>query len=405
MARNRPRSRSLGKSSAVGGLAFVVLGIFFALGPIVATALSSASLRATAKASESWVPTPCTVVLTAADARTAGEMHWSWEGRPYSTRELQLASSDSEAPLRLPDAWFTAVPAHEPVCYVNPEDPSQAVLLRGLRPESAAARWALRGSVALAFLVGLGLAVWGWRKMRIEAPRGRGPGSSRRATASRNDEESNPGTSSPSHRLQPAATPATRSLFWLGIALFWYVCLGVLALAVDAEYEEPSSPPPAALVALIAAALGGLVFLAKFLGAATLLRLPHPRLELSKAFLTPGESAQLRWDLSDPGRRLDSISIDWLGQETVSYQLGESREEESHVFQRTPVLDPIPLGATQGPSPGSKPPTTIQWLPHVDQMHTFVGANNRVEWFFEVTLEARMGRAFVLRYPVDVEPR
>lgn len=415
MAPNRPRSRSLGKSSAVGGRTFVVLGVFLAVAPIAATTLATRSLRATARASQAWIPTPCTVVLTAPNARTAGEMHWTWNGQDYSTRELQLASSDSEAPLRLPDAWFTAVPPHQPVCYVNPEDPSQAVLLRGLRSESAAARWALRCTLALAFFFGLGLATWGWRRMGLEGPRGRRPGSTSRASATDEGRRSSPESSPRGHRLQPAATPGTRSLFWLGVALFWYASLGLLALALIAEFEEPSSPPRAAVVVLVAMALGGLVFVAKVLRSATQLRLPRPRLELSKPFLTPGEPTCLRWHLEDPGHRLQSISIHWVGQETVSYQLAESRENETHVFLRTRVLETSPLEpnpspaalpkAADGPNPVLKPATAIPWTPHANQMHTFEGPSNRVEWFFEVTLEARRGRTLVLRYPVTVEPR
>lgn len=261
-------------------------------------------------------------------------------------------------------------------CYVNPADPSSAVLERGLTPEM------LWGLIPLIFVaVGGGGLAWGLRLGR--------PGASR----------FEPSAPAGPLALHSSQSPLTRFLGSILFTLFWN---GVVSVFVYQGVQTWRSGQPnwfltLFLVPFVLVGLGCLGYVVyAFLG----LFNPRVRLTLDTHPLVLGGSGHVSWCLTGRVVALRSLRIGLEGREEALHTERSGRDRRTRtdktVFIRIPLFETMqPLLMTDGRAGLTIPP---------DTMHSFKAPHNRIVWVVTVKGDIPHWPDIAEEYPVEILP-
>jgi hypothetical protein len=395
LTRGAEKSRKAGSGClvlffAVFALAGLAFSSFFAVG-------AWKSVRAL-----SWRETPCT--LLASSVRSHGDTFsvavryaYALDGRAYTGERFNFLSGSSSAH-DSKAAWVAAHPAGSRMtCWVNPADPNDAVLQRGLTWEYL---FALIPGVFVA--VGVGGGVWafrGWRRERraLAGPLAAHPGLHPGAVP-----EDLPG--GPASDILPAisrgpvtldsTSPVAKFFGLLAINAVWNGLTGVFVWKVVEGWREGAGD--GCLTAfMIPFALVGILLLVSIPHQFLAMFNPRPRLALDRG-LRLGEGARLSWRWHGRSGRVRRLKLVLTGMEQASYRRGTSTTTESKTFASIPLLDTD--------QPGTIPEGSIQVTVPADSMHTFQASNNKILWRIDVEGEIPGWPDVAEQFPVDVGP-
>lgn len=277
--------------------------------------------------STKWAETPCTVLSSRVKTHSGDSITYSvdifyayqFEGRDYKSNRYGLFGGSSSG-YRGKAAVVARYPAgSKAVCYVDPKNPRDAVLKRGLGWE------ALFGLLPLVF-IGAGLLVMRSGGLRSKVTGGR-----------QNRPES----------LEPGGGPTVlkpKSGPWMklgGAILFTLVWNGIVSLLIFHAVDDVRHSSlnwglalfavPFVLVGL--AAIGTTVYLA--------FALANPRccLRISQSILTPGATLEVSWMFSGSVQRMQKLRIYLEGREEATYRRGTSNTTDRHVFARLVIAE------------------------------------------------------------------
>ncbi len=167
----------------MSGGCLVLFGLPFVAGGLAVAWLYFSGL-ADWWAARTWVETPCRIVEAelkesrdseSTSYQAAGRYVYQWDGKEYGADRVSLVGGSDNVgdyQQRVHRQMQRAMRERrgEAVCYMNPRDPEQSVLVRELRPEQLA----LLSLFALLFpLVGAGVSYGGWRATKSKKERER----------------------------------------------------------------------------------------------------------------------------------------------------------------------------------------------------------------------------------------
>jgi len=373
--------------------AYVLIGSFFGLfmlaGLGVLWWLLGAPLRHVLEA-RAWVETPCTVLASAVRSH-AGD-----HGATYSIdilyryavggRELRSNRYDFTVGSSSGEEAKQAIVDRHPVgssctCWVDPDDPTRAVLDRSFRRSY----WS--GLLGLPFfLVGAG-GLWFLARSRRRAQHPVAVAAPTRKAAGA------------PLALRPKAGPWKKLLQSLIVNLLWNGLVGVFAWALVGEWRRGSHEwMPILLVSFFG--LIGLLLLAALPYSLLALANPRPFLELERDAVVPGEELAVRYRLRGRASRLERLRFMVEGEERVrtTTRSGNSVSvnETAAVFHRQTFHDTAggPV-LPQGEARLRLPP---------DTMHSLAAPHNEVRWKLRVSGEIRRWPDLEEEFPLAVLP-
>ena len=388
--RPRPEAGAISTASAADGrrLAPLVAGAL-----LVAVGLPLAyffSVRPVGRvlSARSWTRVPCTVVWSRVSVSSDGDgttygvdilYRYQVGGLTlHSDRHDFVGGSSSGRAGK--EAVVGRYPAGSRAsCWVDPEDPVEAVLDRRFPP------LLLLGLIPL-LLVAIGGA------LLAHAARRRGPVVDLAARAATPPRAPHPGRPS---ELRPTVGPAGKLAGALVACLFWNGIVGVILWQVVSGWRAGQQPWGLSLFLLPFVAVGlGLVAAVGYFALA--LTNPRPRLALLSGETRIGSSCTLEWRLEGAARRISRLRIALEGREEATYRRGTDTQTDRQVFHRVELLDsPFAPEVERGQLTAAIPD---------DTMHSFAAPHNRVVWAVTVRGEIPRWPDVSEELPLEVLP-
>jgi hypothetical protein len=260
-------------------------------------------------------------------------------------------------------------------CYVNPREPSEAVLFRG------AHAGLLFGLIPLVFVaVGAGGITFSLRKPR--------PKPIRAAEPRRPLEEAE--LASGAVVLKPETTRGCRLVGAILVCLFWN---GIVSIFVVQFFQKPEGCMGLFLLPFVAVGLA-LVGLVVY----TLLAMfnPVPVIRASGRSVPLGGMLELEWELQGAWQRLGSLKLTIEGREEATYRRGTKTTTEKHVFETIMVFESGPEGDLRGGR-------AIVPVPR-DAMPSFQAPNNKIVWSLKVHGAIRRWPDVDEQFPLTILP-
>jgi hypothetical protein len=403
-----------GKSLGKYGLA-AFFAVFAVVGGIMLYPLGIRPIAKTV-AAESWVTTPCTVL------RAEVRSHDSDDGTTYSVYILYQyefnrqtyksdryefvggSSSGYQGKARVVEQYEAAT---NPVCYVNPNNPSEAVLKRGFHAKLLLALFPLPF-----LLVGIGglagtlrgkittddqtakpwtiqqpggvpnqVAPLSWRGRPALASRGHlglalpDPDVPVGSEVQGRDALATAAGLHGRVILAPRFSAKTRFIGMTVIAVFWNGVISIFAAGITNGFRhgDPSWLGLLFLLPFVAVGLGligvaAYQFLAMFN--------PRPTLALSSSIIPLGTAAQLTWSFSGRTGRISEFVVTLRGVEEARYRKGTSTYTDRNTFYEMELYktsDPNEIASGQ-----------VGFVVPQDTMHSFEAENNRILWNLDV---------------------
>lgn len=387
------------------GCLSLFFGIFFAAGAAMLYFFAVRPLLGVYLA-QSWVAAPCVIIssevgvhdgedgdtysiditydYTFGERRYRGDRYHFMHGFSSSGRRGKQAVVD-----RYP-------PGLETVCYVDPGDPTQAVLHRGL---TADMWW---GLFPLPFLgVGLGglLFVFGAfgtrRKTTAEFP-DRQVALSAHANSLRDAwEDEDPRGSDGPVTLKPRYSPLGKFIAVTCIALFWN---GLVSVFVYKAVESHLSGHPEWCLTffIIPFVLVGLLLIWGIFYSFVALFSPRPTLTLDHARIPLGGTARLSWRFAGNPSTIRQLRVTLLGEEHATYRRGTDTHTDKQRFFKEVLYETCdPLEIPEGDAEIRIPD---------DAMHSFESGNNKITWEVHLDGEIPLRPDVDAEFPITVVP-
>jgi hypothetical protein len=262
-------------------------------------------------------------------------------------------------------------------CWVDPGDPTEAVLERGLH------KGYLFGLAGLPFLLagagGIAFTLRGWRRAQRQRASGApgwlpAPAAAATPASSGRGAYVLPGPVT----LRPHATPLGKLLGITFAAVFWNGITGVfVGLAVQGW--RTGAGDGCLTLFLVPFVLVGMALLASVPYQLLALFNPRPELTLERGELSPGDAVLLSWKFRGLAGRIRRLRLSLEGREEATSGQGKSSTTTKEVFADVVLADTTqPIEIASG--------TRRLALPD-DAMHTFVAPHNKVLWTLRVAGE------------------
>lgn len=314
-----------------------------------------------------WVPTPCLIRDSDMDAAT---------GKPrvrYSYRH-ENAIFHSQRVWFVRSGGYTATEARqilqrypkgkETTCYVNPKDPSFAVLERGFKPELLIGLIPL--AAAVAGLVGLLGAL---HRMAI----GQRPGPSSTTTFTPVQPRRQRGTV----RLR-TRRGVRQMLAVVALTVLWNGVISFLVREVIYNWREGIPGCYGWLLTLVAVpfVLVGLGGIAASVYLFIKLFNPRPILTLSSATLEPGGTINIAWAFTGRWRLIRRLRIMLEGREEATYARGTGYTTDCEMFATIPIV--------QADAAAEIARGRARLVMPAESVPTFASPHNRIVWSIRV---------------------
>jgi hypothetical protein len=350
-------------------------------------------------AAESWVATPCRVLRAEVRSHDSDDgttysvyilYQYEFSGQTYKSDRYEfLGGSSSGYPgkARIAKQYKTAA---RPICYVNPDDPSEAVLRRGFHAKL------LLALVPLVFLlIGVGGLAGALRGKVVTAGGTIHPGLARQPAGTAADLAILRVTDGGRAVLTPRFSAKTK---FVGIALAALLWNGIV-LAVVADRMKDFGQGDRNWL--------GLLFLAPFvavgigiLGIAIYQFLalfnPRPMLELGSRLIPLGSAAELAWSFSGQTRRIHEFIVILRGVEEARYRRGTSTCTDRNTFYELELYrtsDPNEIASGQ-----------VGFVLPPDTMHSFGAENNKIVWNLDIHGNIKRWPNVKESFPITVTP-
>jgi hypothetical protein len=299
-------------------------------------------------------------------------------------------------------------PGKQLLVYVNPADPSQAVITTEVSTDA----FIIGGMLALFLVVGL-LLFFGGIRLLLRGDKtssadsfGTVPTASQQKALqqlaaaggmSEADLASHyPKSSSGEVILEPIVSAKAKAIGMLVVALFWNAIVAIFIIIQVSEWSHGKGEivgtlflTPFVLIGL--AMFGGVVYF--YLQTYN----PLPRLFLSTAQVELGAGFDLRWELSGKVERIEEFSISLKGTEHATYRRGTRSCTDRDVFYEHQLIKVGKYGSLQSGRAAVQIPEKT--------MHSFESQNNKIVWSIEVNGNIPNWPDISESFPITVLPK
>jgi Protein of unknown function (DUF3592) len=358
---------------------FVVafLGMFVAAGIAIGYFLSFKPLYLAYQARE-WTPADCEVIssrVVANDDTARADIRYRYQidDRPYtSDRYNFMPGFTNDSTVAATVARYA--PGTRFQCYVDPRDPTQAVINRDTT------YWYYLGLLFCAAFAGIPLLIGTFVVRRLSGAR-----------AAQNMADTPPGTRAPDGGsigavidlgplvLQPTVSPIGKLVTVTIICLIWN---GIVGLFTFFEIQQFMSGGGEGWF------MGIFLLLFQIIGVALLLSVPYqmlalanprPTITLSRATLPIGGAVPFEWQLTGAASRVSRLTITLKGREEARYRRGTDTHTDKREFYSEVLADATdPMNIERGSGTIRIPAGT---------MHSFSANNNKIIWTLTVSGE------------------
>jgi hypothetical protein len=388
----KPLSAARPRKQLQGGCLAVFFFVFFAVG-CAACYFTVWKPLARYRQAQSWPERSCTVrdsrVVEHSDSDGSTysvDIRYSYEvdGRSYQSNRYDFMSYSSSGRSDKEAVVARYPPEARVACYVNPEDPADAVLTRDL-----SIRYAV-GLVPLIFVaVGLGGMIWAMRSGSLAA--------NPAAPASPFGVSWTKGALDPGGpvELRPNVTRLGMLVGLTFVALFWNGIVSVFVYQFWKAWRS-GNPEGCGMAFISIFVVIGLLLLYAAVRQFLVLFTPRPVLTLSPAVPAIGSGGLLEWRLRGGSGGVSRLSIVLEGREEATYRRGTDTYTDKSVFLSLPLVDTsdsyqIPAGTASFTLPADAAPS-------------FKSSNNKIVWSLKVKCEIRSWPDSEDEFEVTVRP-
>lgn len=397
-----PAARPIAAQAVRGGpRSKYAAAAFFAVFGIVGLAiLYPLGIRPISKtiAAKSWPATPCRIVRAEVRSHDGDDgttysvyilYQYQFDGQTYKSDRYDFVGGSSSGYRRKARlvAQYEAMP--KPTCFVNPRNPSEAVLKRGFHAKLLLALFPLPF-----VLVGVFGVYFTLRKKSTD-PAHRSAWMPRTERTTLDDLSVLRQTDVGPVVLKPKHSPCVKLVGAIAIALFWNGIVSAFVVQVVAAFRRGSPDWLMTLFMLPFVAIGigllGLIvyqFLALFN--------PRPTLELSSTRVPLGGAAELSWTFTGRTDRIGEFSVALRGREYATYRRGTNTYTDDNTFYEMELYKTSHTAEIASGQVGFVLPS--------DTMHSFEADNNKIVWNLEVRGDIPKWPDVKESFPITVVP-
>jgi hypothetical protein len=386
------------KKGELGVVGRWLLGLFFSVFLTVGVlATYSFSLKPWLGvwAARTWVPVTCQILSSEVKSHSGESTTYSvaisyaytYDGREYTGSRYNFTTGASSGRKAKKEIVARHPEGTETLCYVNPDNPQEAVIER-----SRVRDWGF-GLIPLVFvLVGAGgvwFAIMGPRKKPGAHERGQVSWRPAReekfsrtvATSEEFSAEDTGGDRGGPVELKPVESRVGKLVGVLVFALFWNGIVSVFVVNLVGDALRGAGILWVFLLFLVPFVGIGLFLLGLAVQLAMALANPVPRLTVNRRTFSPGETVELAWRFEGAVTRLKQVRLVLEGREECTYRRGTDTRTDRDVFAT------LEIASASGLSAGIPGQAALR-LPE-RLMHSFKADNNRIVWSLRVKGEIR----------------
>ena len=321
---------------------------------------------------------------------------YEMDGRTYKSDRYNFMSGSSSGRSGKQRIVSTYLKAQNPVCYVNPDEPIEAVLNRGFSPTM------LFGLIPLVFVVvGIGGMVGVARAARRKARRLTQADWLPEPSTLQAQELDNEYRLTVAPQGGPVVLKARHGRLgkFLGVLLFAAIWNGVVsAFLVNVirsfQRGRPEWGLTLFLIPFVLVGLGTLVavvyqFLALFN--------PRAKLTLGSARITLGSSAPLSWEIFGRVERIGTLTLTLKGREEARYRRGTKTYTDKNTFYEEALASLTDNGQMAYGHATLRIPANT--------MHSFRASNNKIIWSLTVHGDIARWPDMKDEYEITVAPQ
>jgi hypothetical protein len=344
-----------------------------------------------------WDETPCTVLSSRVRAHTGDDSTtysvdilyaYTVDGKGYKSSGYGFLGGSSSGYRGKADVVERHRPGTRTVCYVNPDDPWDAVLVRGFTAGF------LFGLIPLVFAAigGIGFVFTSRRsrRQRAELPQ-------TRWVPEQLLQAAEAGAALPAGPviLKPETSPKVKLVALVVFMLLWNGIISIFLWEVVSGWRK-GSPDWFETLFIIPFLLVGLGLIAGVVYCFLGLFSPRPQLKVSAPVVPLGGSLDLEWVTSGRVGTVRKLSIVLKGREEATYTRGTDTVTDKHTFARVPVVEAEGRDAILAGQASLAVPR--------DTMHSFEAAHNKIVWSVHVHADVRRWPDSKEDYPIVVLP-
>jgi len=349
--------------------------------------------------SRDWPAVPCVVISSEAQYHSGSHggtysinilYRYSVGGREYKSNRYGFMGGSSSGYEGKAAVVRQYPPGRETVCYVNPNQPWEAVLNRRFTKDM----WF--GLIPLTFLfIGCAGLVFAFRQKRLAAAAvPLQPMFSRPAAATAAPEVGNGPATGPKW-LKPAMGPAFKLVGAILVATFWNGIISVFLIEAIHGWRTGHGQWFLTIFLIPFVAMG--VFL---IGAVIYCFLslfnPRPHLKIAPEAVRAGGSLRIDWELAGKVERLENLRIRLEAREEATQGSGKSSSTRTSVFLNSELMS-----VTSAPAMHSG---NCKVSIPADAMHSFTAPSNKVIWAIKVEGRIRRWPDLKAEFPLTVLP-
>lgn len=393
--------KATGPSGCAHAAVVVFLGVFCLVGIATGTFLSFVPIYRVLQ-SRAWPAAPCEVLSSRVvhnDDTSRPEIQYRYhvDDRPYTAGRYNFVTgSDNIVNYQAIVDRYPAGRQFE--CYVNPADPTQAVINRDL---TFGYFFGLIFFVFFTGVPGAFLIVW-FRVSRHlrdkQTPSNSlamGGAAAAAAAIGSRDGAVETSASGPIE-LKPTTSPLGKLIAAILICLFWNGIVGVFTYFEIVGFINGDGRGWFLAIFLLIFQVIGLALLANVPYQMLALANPRPTITLSRATVPVGSSLTLEWQLSGAAHRVKSLLLTIEGREEARYR-GTDTRTDTNVFYRETLRE---VRESEGVERGS-----LSLRIPDNTMHTFKADNNKVLWTLKMNGQIHRWPDIDETFELTVTPR
>jgi hypothetical protein len=323
-----------------------------------------------------WPAAPCRILSSKVKSNSSSDgttysvaitFAYQYGGRDYTSDQYSFFTGSSSGRSGKAKVVAAHPPGRQTVCYVNPNDPQEAVLNRRYTSEI----WFVL--IPLVFVAVGGGGVWYAVRVVLKARKPLSP-----QFGGGFDGVSQQADYLPEYRagdgpvtLKPRQPRWLKLIGMILVAAFWNGIVSVFVLQV-VEGFQTDRPDWFLTIFMIPFVVIGAGLIGAIFYFALALFNPKPILTVNREAVPLGETLDLAWNMAGRAYRMRQLSVFLEGREHATYQRGTDTVTDEHTFTELLLFDTSDkLAMAQG--------SASITIPN-DTMHSFVASNNKIVW-------------------------